>query len=310
MATPFERVKAAWGLSNRESELNRVVEAMASEGVTRDELDNALGQLLDEVRDAGADDETEEIINNVGDRLHGWCHESRRISAETSAQPTQEEIAKLPRWAQVAFAARCARRVLPLFSHRWPDAPENYATRLTWAVEVGERSAAHAGAGEDWAPPAGALTCAAYVCDAVTNASRDRARAIEVIRHTVTAVTKFKDRAENIFDPHIGEVFHAITSHTIGVIANHLAISQETFNAAVREANTIVRGDFEHLVRLAAGQHWSNETPVPPDVFGPMWPNGAPKSWPKDLSKNHDQPIAGDMTVRSIVGHIVQAVVA
>jgi hypothetical protein len=29
--------------------------------------------------------------------------------------PTEEEIAKLPRWARVAFAARCARRALPLF---------------------------------------------------------------------------------------------------------------------------------------------------------------------------------------------------
>ncbi len=29
--------------------------------------------------------------------------------------PTEKEIGQLPRWAQVAFAARCARRVQPLF---------------------------------------------------------------------------------------------------------------------------------------------------------------------------------------------------
>jgi len=79
MATPFERVKAAWESPNRAAELNRVVETMAAEGVTRDDLDDALGRLLDLVREAGVDDETEEIINAVGDRLHGWCHVSGHI---------------------------------------------------------------------------------------------------------------------------------------------------------------------------------------------------------------------------------------
>jgi hypothetical protein len=33
-----------------------------------------------------------------------------------SAQsPSREEIDALPRWARVAYAARCARRVLPIF---------------------------------------------------------------------------------------------------------------------------------------------------------------------------------------------------
>ena len=79
MVTPFERVKAAWDSPDRKGELNRVIELMATEGVARDALDDALRKLLDEIRSAGADDETEETINNVGDRLHGWCHTSRAI---------------------------------------------------------------------------------------------------------------------------------------------------------------------------------------------------------------------------------------
>jgi len=78
MSTPIERLKAAWVLPNRDYELNRVVETMAAERITRDQLDHALRQLLDEVRASGADDETEEIINGVGDRLHGWIHPSRQ----------------------------------------------------------------------------------------------------------------------------------------------------------------------------------------------------------------------------------------
>jgi hypothetical protein len=77
--TPSDRLKAACVSTNREGGLNRVVEEMAAEGVTRDVLDNALASLLNEVRASGADDETEEIINGVGDRLHGWCHPTRQI---------------------------------------------------------------------------------------------------------------------------------------------------------------------------------------------------------------------------------------
>lgn len=80
MITPFERLKTAWVSNNPEGELNRVVEEMAIEGVTRDVLDNALMSLLNEVRASGADDEIEEVINSVGDRLHGWCHPSRQIT--------------------------------------------------------------------------------------------------------------------------------------------------------------------------------------------------------------------------------------
>jgi hypothetical protein len=83
MATPFERVTVAWDSSDRTGALNRVVEVMAAEGVTRDELDDALRTLLLQVRAAGADDDTEEIINCVADRLHGWCHASWHIHART-----------------------------------------------------------------------------------------------------------------------------------------------------------------------------------------------------------------------------------
>ena len=83
MATPFERVRAAWESPDRAAELNHVVEMMAAEGVTRGVLEDALGCLLDEVRAAGADDETEEIINGVWDRLTGWCHENWHIKTRT-----------------------------------------------------------------------------------------------------------------------------------------------------------------------------------------------------------------------------------
>jgi len=44
MANPYERMKAAWELPDGRLALHRVVEAMAAEGVTRDELDEGLSR--------------------------------------------------------------------------------------------------------------------------------------------------------------------------------------------------------------------------------------------------------------------------
>ena len=47
--------------------------------------------------------------------------------------PTREEIAELPRWAIVAFAARCAKRIPPLADFDWPGEDERVVSR---AIEI------------------------------------------------------------------------------------------------------------------------------------------------------------------------------
>ncbi len=100
--------------------------------------------------------------------------------------PDRVEIAALPRWARVAFAARCARRVQPLFRAGHPKAPQTHLKALDTAVMLSERAA-----------------------DAV-------------------------------------------------------------------------RRDFEMLQSAAAGEGWRNDTPVPSEFFGPLWPQGVPQSWPEE----------------------------
>ncbi len=78
MATLLERVQAAWATADP-LVLHRDVEQMAAEGNSRQAIEDALEALLREVRSQGADDDTEEIINGVWDRLTGWCHESCSI---------------------------------------------------------------------------------------------------------------------------------------------------------------------------------------------------------------------------------------
>lgn len=78
MATTLERVQTAWA-SGDPLALHREVEQLAGEGHSRQALEDALVALLLQLRDAGADDDTEEIVNGVMDRLTGWCHISRQI---------------------------------------------------------------------------------------------------------------------------------------------------------------------------------------------------------------------------------------
>jgi hypothetical protein len=39
------------------------------------------------------------------------------------------------------------------------------------------------------------------------------------------------------------------------------------------------RRDFDNILRLAKEGNWTDDTPVPPDVFGPMWDREAPAWW-------------------------------
>jgi hypothetical protein len=83
MATPLQRVQAAWATGDPLA-LHREVEQLAAEGRPRQVLEDSLEALLLEIRAAGADDGTEEIINGVWDRLTGWCHADRHICTRSS----------------------------------------------------------------------------------------------------------------------------------------------------------------------------------------------------------------------------------
>ena len=53
---------------------------------------------------------------------------------------TKEDLNKLPRWGIVAFAARCARRVQPLFTALWPVAPQEHVHALNAAITSFKKS--------------------------------------------------------------------------------------------------------------------------------------------------------------------------
>ncbi len=206
--------------------------------------------------------------------------------------PTEDEIAKLPRWARVAFAARCARRVLPLLKITWPDAAEEHIVEVSQTVDVAESSAGFGKTDVDieWVllgsrvaagHASASLTVSPNIAVVVINAARVAASA---------AQTGLSSEVENRY---------AATADDLA------AGAADTVPSAVSAFRHRVRCDFDQLAKLAEWQKWTNDTPVPPSVFGPLWPDGPPAGWPKpekpvtEIVFEFDVP--GDMTTAEAV---------
>lgn len=50
----------------------------------------------------------------------------------------------------------------------------------------------------------------------------------------------------------------------------------------------VIRRDFETIKRLAKENGWTDDTPVPQDVFGPLWPEGREPKWTTQRDKPRD----------------------
>jgi hypothetical protein len=129
MATPLERVQAAWATGDR-LELHRTVEQLAAEGHSQQALEDALESLLLEVRAAGADDDTEEVIMGVWDRLTGWCHESRHIKTQPAMSLPNGSHAGTTRTIQVSATVLPGGKVEVVS----PDLPVGRSVSVTITV--------------------------------------------------------------------------------------------------------------------------------------------------------------------------------
>jgi hypothetical protein len=199
--------------------------------------------------------------------------------------PTEEEICQLPREAQVAFAARCARRAQPLFLIYLPEASAQHVTAIEQAIAFAELS-----------PPRGDVTVDSAYVDALAaahtavdaavataaNVASDKAAPIAALVAANVAVSVAVNAASNVASSAASYAASA-ASATCPDVAFYAALTAakaadntETYTAVV----TAIRRDFEMLKDTAEREHWTDECYVPPEFFGPMWPEGTPDGWP------------------------------
>lgn len=179
--------------------------------------------------------------------------------------PTQSEVCTLPRWARVAFAARCARRVLPAVWHIWKDGPAAHPQAVENAVRAAEDSARVAANRED----------STSARDAVFAATDTPLRAA-----TNTAVAYAVAWAADTAASAAGSDW---TAAKAAADAARVIFETATIDTPLTAQLRCVRRDFVRLKRLAREHKWTDDTPVPPDVFGPMWPEGVAPYWAVEL---------------------------
>ncbi|MDY3553978.1 hypothetical protein R5W24_003092 [Gemmata sp. JC717] len=264
----LDTVRAALLSEQPWPKIDALVRAELSSGHTTRQIYSSLMALANEV-DAtpGLSEDGSDAFGDVLDALTGYCRpECQYKDPPNVTVPNAEEMATQPRWAQVAFAARCARRVLLLPEHRRPSTPVTLILVASKAVDVAEQSA-----GIGYAHPEARES---YASLAATNAN-GYGPAIDALA-AVGAADEFDKR-----------------------VAGYAAVAG---NAAAGDAYTIanirrvVRRDFDNLSQLAEAQRWDDDTPVPPEVFGPLWPEGAPKGWPAS-----DVPLRPELVIEGFV---------
>lgn len=237
--------------------LDELVRADLAGGQLKDKIRDELIALEDAVRATpGFGEDEEDALRDVIDALDDFCP-SRYAYRNPPILPSEAEIAKLPRWARVAFAARCVRRVLPLLQTGWP--PSNAVMPdVGWTVSVLERRA---------------FTSLVQVED-IRLAKQDA-------EYTAKQALAIQARR---FVSHIALAIDRAIEGGIGIASGHVELAAKDFGI---EITHVLRRDFDALAHLARWQHWTDDTPVPPEVFGPLWPEGPPKGWPADADLPH-----------------------
>ena len=178
--------------------------------------------------------------------------------ADQAKLPTKEEIAKLPRWARVAFAVRCAKRVRPLFrpsrSHEEKSVDE--------AIQLAETIAADGGRAD----------------------LHERIR--EVVRRIWSSDGSASSRA--------AKAARACAEAATGVSSGAVQSAARAAVGALRRASD-VRRDFHHIAATTSSENWTNSSPAPPTSFGPLWPDGAPEWWPATDGETSTLPTREDI---------------
>lgn len=152
--------------------------------------------------------------------------------------PTQDQIALLPRWARIAFATRCAHRVL--IRNRSLLSREDRSLKIAAdAIRYCEKAATNAKVfvtyDKEWYDPLNAL-------DDWLAAVGSTVKATDSLNVDIREVYEAADQA-------------------------HLFLGQ---NFGVRPDNrsqNAIRQDFDILLYAAREHNWNDDTPVPPQFF-------------------------------------------
>ena len=179
--------------------------------------------------------------------------------ATNKPDPAEFGASDLPYWARVAFHARCARQVLPLWEEAWPESPREHHDAVEQAVVLVEMCAAEG-------KPVGDLKAAAAHAARVAEAA--------LTGDATGPPAAFPQRAALIAAAAGSAIDLIIGVDASGSYGFAMLAIQDAGNDELIEE---VREDFLRVRQLARDGDWTDKTPVPPDVFDSAYK--PKKSW-------------------------------
>jgi hypothetical protein len=179
--------------------------------------------------------------------------------------PTEAEVAQLPRWARGAYASRCARRLLPLLNVAASGLNADQKQAVRAVVRAVEQSA---------------------IGDLMALKSAMIKSAAQTLKQFAENVGSFCESNNAIRSALAAARLEACQTAQLTVATLQRLATTRTLRFAL-----LPRRDFDHLLKVAKKGKWTDDTPVSPEVFGPLW-DRTPPSWWQDEHESSETPNA------------------
>lgn len=216
----------------------------------------------------------------------------REDSAHAAELKNKIKLGSLPHFASLAFLARSGQRLLPAFDISSQAAlPANLErskeiVRLTSKIAAGTRSdhkALLALAGDPNSIDSNTQSDSAigFATESFNRACRSTAMFADAVIAYFAGASMGDESARITAESSI-DYWRPIAVRHFAATAGNLmspASSPKSVQSAIAGA---MLADFELLKHAAAKEGWTDETPVPPEFFGPLWPDGEPAEWPEE----------------------------
>lgn len=190
----------------------------------------------------------------------------RKSPASAEAAPPRQKtgptLADLPRWARVAFAAHCARQVLPLLTQHWPGVPAKYSEGVRRAMELAEQSAEEGRAVEGLQD---AVRRAILVAGAALRGRSDSAQGESGPENAYSGtiasyVAKAAEKAAEAAQADADAALRAAMEAWIYATDAATWAEDESVVATLQE-------DFHKLYRVAIRGQWTDQTRIPTEIW-------------------------------------------
>lgn len=179
-----------------------------------------------------------------------------------------------------------------MFPHAWPKAPLRHRVSLEHAISYGEGMAAE---DIELLRVKTINTFASASADAAAHAAANAANAAADVANDAVDVVDVGDAATSAYAAARTADAACAAAHA-AVRAGDATVDFTTADAAFEAATAAtdvaaadpqpmviaIRHDFELLRAAVAAEGWNDDTPVPPEFFGPLWPWGEPEGWPAE----------------------------